>query len=256
MAKGGQRPATGTRDARPLSIEALGYGWLLFDADGTLFDYERAERRALRSALGSAGHDFSDESRDIYREVNAALWRALESGEVDAETLRYRRFELLFGRLGLPLEAARSAAEDYLVELGRCSDLLPGAADLIGALVGRATLALVTNGLAEVQRSRLARSPITRHFEAITISDELGVAKPDPRIIDHTLEALGGPPRGEVLIIGDSLASDIQAGLNAGIATCWFAPHGGEPPDATRPDHVVRDLDEIRALAPSVDFRQ
>ncbi len=228
----------------------MAYRTLLFDADGTLFDYERAEARALRRTLAGLGYPVGEDTLAVYREVNAAAWQALERGEIAAATLRYRRFDDLFRALELPLDRAAEAAESYLLELGRCSDLLPGAAEIVARLSGRARMAIVTNGLAEVQRSRLSRSPISRHFDAVVISDELGVSKPDRRIIDHALELLGAERRDDALIVGDSLSSDIAAGRNAGIGTCWFAPHGGTAPEHLRPDHTVRRLDEVAALAP------
>ncbi len=221
------------------------YRCVLFDADGTLFDYDRGERAALTEALSSVGIEADETARATYKRVNHALWLALERGEVDAVTLRLRRFEHLLTELDHSLDLAPTAAGRYLEALGRATDLIDGAEELVEGLAGRASLAIITNGLTEVQRSRFALSPLTRHFDAITISDELGVAKPDPRIVDHTLAQLGDPPRDEVVIVGDSLTSDIQAGVNANIATCWFAPGGQEPPEEPRADHVARSLAEV-----------
>lgn len=224
------------------------YRWLLFDADGTLYDYDAAECRALERTLAVEGHAVDRETRSIYRRVNGALWQQFEAGAVDALTLRYRRFEQLYAELGLPVARARPASACYLDELGRNSLLLPGAEAVVRRLAAQASLALITNGLTEVQRPRFARSPITELFDTITISDELGIAKPDRRIVDITLSALGDPPRSETLIIGDSLSSDIQAGINAEIDSCWYAPAGEAPPAAPAPTHVIRSLAELPAL--------
>ncbi len=202
------------------------YRWLLFDADGTLFDYDRAEAAALERTLAGVGFELEPDTRTIYHRINGALWKQLEGGTVDALTLRYRRFELLFAELGIPVAAAKKASERYLVELAACSELLPGAEDVVRELARSTRMALVTNGIADVQRPRFERSSIVHLFATLTISDELGIAKPDPRILDIALEALGSPPKDEVLMIGDSLTSDIQGGVNAGVDTCWYAPNG------------------------------
>jgi YjjG family noncanonical pyrimidine nucleotidase len=227
----------------------LRYRWLLFDADGTLFDYDGAEGAALELTLAEVGYEMRVETRAIYRRVNMALWHDLEAGAVDAATLRYRRFERLFVELGLPVERAKSASEHNLVELARHGQLLPEAESVVRALAPERRMAIITNGLADVQRRRLGDSAIAELFETITISDEIGAAKPDPHIIDLTLARLGDPPRSEVLMIGDSLSSDIQGGINAGIDTCWLSPDGDEAPEEQAPTYTIRTLRDLVEIA-------
>ncbi len=224
------------------------YRWLLFDADGTLFDYDRAEAEALERTLGEVGSALAPDTRAIYHRINGALWKQLEGGTVDAMTLRYRRFELLFQALGIPVAGAKRASETYLVALAASARLLPGVEAVVRELAASTRMAIVTNGLADVQRPRFDRSSIIDLFETLTISDELGIAKPDPRILDITLEALGSPPKEEVLMIGDSLTSDIQGGVNAGIDTCWYAPNGDQAPASPAPTHVIRSLSELPGI--------
>lgn len=225
------------------------YRWLLFDADGTLFDYDNAEGTALELTLAHYGYTMRPETRALYRELNGELWDELETGKVTAEALRYLRFERLFDALGLPVSRGRQAGEHYLVELASYGKLLPGAEDVVRACAGRTRMAIITNGLADVQRKRLGDSPIADLFETITISDEVGIAKPDRRIIDLTLRALGDPPRSEVLMIGDSLSSDIQGGINAGIDTCWLSFNRAEAPaDGPQATHRIVVLPELLKL--------
>lgn len=227
----------------------MGYRWLLFDADGTLFDYDNAEGTALELTLGHFGCTLRPETRALYRSLNGELWRELEAGTVTAEALRYLRFERLFAELDLPVARGREAGEYYLVQLASYGKLLPGAEDVVRTCAAVARLAIITNGLADVQRRRLGESPIAELFETITISDEIGIAKPDRRIIDLTLGALGDPPRSEVLIIGDSLTSDIQGGINAEIDTCWLSPDGVEAPaDGPQPTHTLTRLEDLLGL--------
>jgi HAD superfamily hydrolase (TIGR01549 family) len=104
------------------------------------------------------------------------------------------------------------------------ADLLPGAQEIVRALKPRFHLALVTNGLADVQRPRLERSALADCFEKVFISEEVGAAKPSTAYFDAVFGAIGNPPKNEVLIIGDSLSSDMQGGLGYGIDTCWYNP--------------------------------
>jgi FMN phosphatase YigB (HAD superfamily) len=49
-----------------------------------------------------------------------------------------------------------------------------------------------------------------------------------------------------VLMVGDSLASDIQRGCSAGIATCWFNPSGAANDTAIQPTFEIARLSELR----------
>ncbi|MBU0596271.1 HAD-IA family hydrolase, partial [Candidatus Bipolaricaulota bacterium] len=126
--------------------------------------------------------------------------------------------------------------------------LIEGAERLVSSLAGRARLALITNGFAAVQRSRFARSTLTPFFEAVVISEEVGAAKPDPAIFDEAFRQMGNPAKDEVLMIGDSLTADIRGGIDYGIDTCWFNPHGGETPTDLEVTYDIRALDELLAI--------
>jgi FMN phosphatase YigB (HAD superfamily) len=118
-------------------------------------------------------------------------------------------------------------------------------------LSARFRLLLATNGIAVVQRARFSRSSIRRYFEDVVISDEIGVAKPQTEYMDEAFSRMGDPSKSEVLIIGDSLSSDITAGANYGIDTCWFNP-GHLPLDGfPKPTFTIEDLSEIEAIVSS-----
>jgi YjjG family noncanonical pyrimidine nucleotidase len=203
----------------------MSYTWLLFDADDTLFDYPLAEANALRSTFEHFGQVYRSEYLRIYQVYNRQVWAEFEGGETSAADLRLKRFRLLFDEISLPLNP-QDFSLHYLENLACTSDLFPGAAELLQALTGRFHLALVTNGLSEVQRPRLERSAIRPFIEKIFISEEMGVVKPDAAFFVAVFQEIGHPPKTEVLIIGDSLSSDMQGGLNYGIDTCWFNPSG------------------------------
>jgi FMN phosphatase YigB (HAD superfamily) len=85
-------------------------------------------------------------------------------------------------------------------------------------------------------------------FAEVIISEEVGAAKPDPAIFDATFERLGHPRRAEVLLVGDSLTSDIAGGRGYGLDTCWFNPTGtARPADATS-TYEIRHLNELAGL--------
>ena len=107
---------------------------------------------------------------------------------------------------------------------------------------------LLTNGLTDVQRPRFKASTIGHYFEDWVISEEVGVAKPDPRIFDIAFQRLGGPDRREVLIIGDSLTSDMAGGVAYGIDTCWYNPTGRAADPGLAITYQIQDLDQLPGL--------
>jgi 2-haloacid dehalogenase len=201
------------------------YTWLLFDADDTLFDYPLAETKALRSTFEHFGQVYRTQYLQIYQVFNRQVWEEFERGDTSAAELRLKRFRLLFDEIGIPLDQ-QDFSQHYLENLARSSDLFPGIADVLKALSGRYHTALVTNGLKDVQRPRLEHSSISSFIEKIFISEEMGVAKPAAGFFEAVFREISLPPKAEVLIIGDSLTSDMQGGISYGIDTCWFNPTG------------------------------
>lgn len=223
------------------------YRWLLFDADGTLYDFERAQDGALRALYSELDLPLTPQSLACYHTVNREVWAQFERGELAADVLSERRFSRLFETLGVPGDAPRASAA-YLEHLGRGTHLIEGAASLVTTLRERYQLAILTNGLSAVQRPRFAASAIGHLFDPVIISEEHGTAKPDPAIFDAALEAMGSPDREQVLMIGDSLSSDIKGGIDYGIDTCWYNPRGKSAPQGLAIEHEIGALDELLAL--------
>lgn len=207
------------------------YKWLLFDADGTLFDYEKAEASALERTFEYFHLRYEPVYRSIYQRINHQLWLEFEQGLVSSEALRIKRFEIMQAEIGAQFVPC-TFSDQYIIELANASELMEGAHEVVHGLRSRYQLGLITNGLRDVQRPRLERSTLRDSFSVFVISDEVGVAKPDRAIFDIAFREMGYPANDQVLIIGDSLSSDIQGGSNYGIDTCWF-----------NPSHLSRNID-------------
>ena len=223
------------------------YKWLLFDLDGTLFDYDRAEPRALRRAFESMGVPYDESVLEHYRTLNAGLWRDFEKGLIDQARIKVRRFELLFEAIDRPYDA-QAFSDNYMARLSEETVLIEGAEETLKALSGHFDLAAITNGLTDVQGPRLARSALQPYIKVVVISEEEGVNKPDPAIFDITFARLGHPARDEVLIVGDSLTSDIRGGHDYGIDTCWFNPSGRTDGDSLSTYEIRRLTDLLNVL--------
>ncbi|BCG57566.1 YjjG family noncanonical pyrimidine nucleotidase [Paenibacillus sp. URB8-2] len=226
------------------------YEVILFDADDTLFDYGQAESYALREAFNQFGMPSGfDICAPAYKEINKALWRDLELGLISSAVLRVERFTRLFAAHGLDLDP-ESFSASYLNHLGEGIFLVEGAAELCDELAG-CRLAVITNGIKEVQYSRIQGSPLRDTFAHIIISEEVGSQKPERGIFDHAFARLGltAEDKHKVLIVGDTLTSDIQGGISYGIDTCWFNPSGKPRDPEIIPTYEIRSLSELRPIA-------
>jgi 2-haloacid dehalogenase len=223
------------------------YPWLFFDADDTLFDYNTAEATALKRTFHSLSLPYEDSYLDVYQRVNSGLWQALEKQEISPAVLRFRRFELLLENLQMrgPSDQMSSV---YLEQLAICSQLLEDAHDVLQALHKTSRILIVTNGLQAVQRSRLTNSAIRDLITDIVISEEIGSAKPHTTFFDAAFSCAGNPPKKDVLIIGDSLTSDIQGGVNYAIDTCWFNRAGNPRPEHPPITYEIRQLRDLLDL--------
>jgi len=220
------------------------YKWLLFDADGTLFDYNRAEEKALQAAFNEIKHPFQPQYAEVYGRVNRQVWDDFERDRISAVELRTRRFELLFQQVEVSADASQFSAI-YLQYLAQGTDLMPGAEELIQVLREKCHLAIITNGLHDIQRPRLNKSKIAGMFEVVAISEELGAAKPSTAFFDKVFQQIGHPDKTGVLVIGDSLSSDIQGGYRYSLDTCWFNPEGAAPDPRFPPTYEIRELNQI-----------
>ena len=223
------------------------YSNVWFDADGTLFDFLRCEAEAVRETMASVGIAPSDELVRAYSEINDGMWKMLERGETTRDRLKVDRFADFFAEVGYQGDPA-AMAEDYVSALSRQTHLLDGALELIQALYGKCRLYIVTNGITSVQKSRFGSCPLAPYFDACFISEEMGCAKPEKRFFDLVAAAIEGFDPSRAIVIGDSLSSDIQGGINAGLATCWYNPKGIAAPAHMKIDHTVTSLCEIKDI--------
>ena len=222
------------------------YTWLLFDADNTLWDFDAAEAHALEQTLLERDIAWSAEVLSTYRLINRAAWDDYEAGRLPKEQLRDVRFRRLleYYRQDHPAEALSLSYRNYLAA---SHHLLDGAMEVLEYAQSRYRLGLITNGLHEVQRPRLANTGIADYFEFIAISDELGVAKPQVAFFDHAYAQMGRPPREEVLVIGDNPNADVKGALDYGFAACWLRHPGAADRKHLGETIRIRKISELLA---------
>lgn len=220
------------------------YRTILFDADGTLFDFKRSEHDAVKEAFMMSGIEVDEEMIAKYSEINDSLWKQLEKGLIEKATLLYRRFELFGQHYGIALDAQK-LAKDYMLTLSSKCYLFAGARELCEKLTKQADLYIVTNGVESTQRGRFYGSHLDLYFKDLFISGAIGAEKPSARFFEHVARHIPSFEKEKTVIVGDSLSSDIKGGILYGIDTCWFNPQGNAVPAGMNITCVAKNYDEI-----------
>ena len=223
--------------------------WVWFDLDDTLWDFRRNSRELLAAIYHERGFSrwFATEREwvDRYEAHNHRLWREFSAGNIDSAFLRADRFRHPLAEAG-----CRSADEEsrfldghYLDRLGRMSRLVPGARELLAGLRSRSyKIGILSNGFTRVQHCKLQTSGLDSLVDAVVLSDDAGVAKPDRRIFEYARQKAGVSP-GSCLMVGDNPDTDIAGALAAGWHAALFSPDG----DKILPEGAceVADLGQI-----------
>ena len=227
---------------------------LLFDLDHTLLDFSKAERQAVSKTLVQLGVTPDEQVLTRFSELNLAQWKLLEQGIITRSQVKVRRYQLLFDEIHVD-RPAEKAAKIYEAFLGTGHYFMDGAEKLLQELSPKYRLYIVTNGTASVQKGRLKSAGLQKYVKDIFISEEIGFNKPSKEYFDHCFMKIPVFQRESAVIIGDSLTSDIQGGINAGIQTIWFNPSKVANSSDIYPDYEVSSLQDIPALLKSIDNR-
>lgn len=226
------------------------YTTLLFDADETLLDFNRDETDALSKILDECGIEKSETNIKTYKEINVGLWKALERGEIDKPTLKKVRFRMFFEKIGYtPTEDPFTINERYLSYLGEGGNLLDGAKELINDLCSAGyKLYIVTNGIEKTQKKRLTKAGILSFFKEIFVSEAIGHQKPKKEYFDYVLSHIDEKDKSRVLLIGDSLTSDIKGALNADIPCAWLRHNPAADSGELKPDYIIDNIADVKNL--------
>ena len=226
------------------------YDVFLFDLDDTLFDFGETEKRAFAYTFES--HGFSNGLKDYrasYKTISKVLWDDLEQGRISLKELKTERFKRLFMHHNLDMDAD-VFGQTYLDNLGKEVHLINGVTEMLSSLTG-SKLAILTNGFKDVQLARIDGSVLKNSFEAIITSEEAGYQKPQTEIFEYTFNKLQLTSKSRVLMIGDSLSSDIQGGNNFGIDTCWFNPQQKKNSTTAIPTYEIQNWSEFNFIGES-----
>lgn len=219
---------------------------MLFDADDTLLDFKKAERCAVSALLSGYGIAVSERIIQNYSKINDEVWKKLEKGEIKREILSDLRFKLFFERENIKFDP-HEAGLAYYELLGKQSQTLDGAIEILKCFYGKKTVCIVTNGMAKVQKSRLKLSEIDKYTDKVFISELVGANKPKKEFFDAVFNEIKAE-KSECLLVGDSLSADIKGGNDYGIDTCLLAAKPNVDCGDCTPTYVISSLNELKNI--------
>lgn len=226
----------------------MSYELILFDADKTLFDFNKTEEFALEKAFDH--HNISYDKGlhlNTYRKINESIWLEFEEKSITLEELKAKRFKRLFKTLDIEHES-KDFNDVYLSYLSQGSFLIEEAEEIVSSLSKKYRIAIITNGISSVQIPRLNNSPILPYIEEMIISEDVGYPKPNKEIFEFAFEKLGHKDKNKALIVGDSLSSDIKGGYLFGIDTCWYNPYKIKNTGEMKPTYEIHSLRELKEI--------
>lgn len=223
---------------------------ILWDIDNTLLSFNKAEVAAFSREFEEFGiGEFTEELLKDYSVINKRRWQALERGEMTKPEVTVGRFVEFFGLLGIDTSIAEAFDRRYQELLGEYIYFNDDAYEIIKDLKGKVLQCAASNGTKIAQTGKLKNSGLGELFDLVFISEDLGAEKPAKVFFDKALAdvkaQIGEVALDEVLMIGDSLTSDIKGANNAGIKACWYNPEGLACEKDVQIDFEIKDLHEV-----------
>lgn len=226
---------------------------ILWDVDGTLLDFLAAEKAALQSLFEEFGMGECTEERIArYSKINRGYWEKLERGELTKPQVLVGRFQEFFETEGLDPSVASDFNAKYQLRLGDTIVYCDNSYDIVKSLQEKVNQYVVSNGTIIAQTKKLKLSGLGALMDGIFLSEDLGVEKPNLGFFNQVFANIKPCKKEEILIVGDSLTSDICGGNNAGIQTCWYNPRKENAKPDYKIDYEIENLQEIYKILQAV----
>ena len=221
---------------------------ILYDVDGTLLDFETQEEVALSYCFKKYNlGELSEEKLELYKRINLSYWEMFEKNLITKEKLVVKRFEDYLEALGVKLNA-EEVNDTYFSKLGDTIVFKDNSYELVKSLKGKIKQYVVTNGAIRVQKTKLAKSGFDKLMDDVFISDEVGYQKPRKEFFDAIKNRLGDVANDEILIVGDSLTSDMKLADNCNLISCFYNPKKKDYKVDFKIDYEISDLNEVKKI--------
>ena len=230
----------------------MNFTTILWDVDGTLLDFRAAEKAAVQALFRefSLG-ECTDEMVRRYSQINEVFWQRLERNELTKPQILVGRFEQFFSEIGISAALAPAFNDRYQLALGDTIVFRDDSISIVRSLQGKVKQYAVTNGAVTAQNKKLTASGLKDLLDGAFLSEGVGAEKPNMAFFDAVFNAIRPTDLSKVLIIGDSLTSDIRGGNNAGIRTCWYNPDRLPARPGYNIDYIISDLREVPEIIQS-----
>ncbi|BBH54329.1 YjjG family noncanonical pyrimidine nucleotidase [Fluviispira sanaruensis] len=225
------------------------YDFILFDADDTLFDFNKSQEIAFRETVSHFAISYhTDVLCSEFKKTNRALWKELENRLISEDDLKILRFKKIFDAHNIKQDPSE-VSKIYLQKISQSTHLKAGALSICQFLKeAKIKIGIITNGFENIQKSRFSLSELNPYFDFITISEECGYRKPYAEIFQIALNKFGNARKDNTLMVGDNLEADIIGAQEFGLDSCWYHPHGGNPHKDIIPTFIIHDLMEIKRI--------
>lgn len=226
---------------------------VLLDIDNTILNFDQCVMDAMREGfIKYELPPYRPYMFDVFTMINNEIWKQFERGEIDFQEILRTRWQKIFDALNIDFDGYRF--EQYFVEyIFHSHIIVEGAEELLEYLKGKYIVCAASNGPEKQQLNRLKEAGLLNYFQSFFISEAMGVVKPEKGFFDQVVENLSQYmgkqvlPQ-EIMIVGDSLSSDIAGGRDNGLSTCYFDFTGDRPPTEGETDFTVKKLVEIKHI--------
>ena len=199
------------------------YSTLLIDLDNTIFDFDLGEYISFVNVIKKHNLEYNDTFFETYKRINKMLWKEIEDGLITKDEMSRQRFTLTFRELHMNEDIGPLCGEEYKEELSHRNDYIEGARKAMKELYEHYHIAIITNGVKTTQISRISSTDLNNYFEELFISEEIGFEKPSVNYFEYVLDHIEEKDKTRILVIGDSISSDIKGAYNANLDAVWIS---------------------------------
>ncbi len=222
------------------------YSLIFFDADDTLYDFNKSQKIAFKDALTYFNINYHHDILYFeYQKLNKELWSQLEKGSLNANDLKILRFQKLFEAHKINQDP-KIFGNYYIKRISQSTHTIPYAEQLCQLIhANHLEIGIITNGFADTQYPRLQKSELNKYFKSITISEEVGYRKPQKEIFALAMTKHANIPVEKILMVGDNIEADIKGAKQLGIDTCWFHRAGLKSKHDINPTYLITELQQL-----------
>ncbi len=227
---------------------------VLFDLDDTLIDSGKSSEYSLFMACKRYNIPYNKKVFRLYHEIEIVYWKAYERGELTQQEVLERRFDEFLVKMNITHVTGKDMNRCHNDYMSSASFLNDGALEVCKKLSEFCTLGIVSNGMYDMQKNRLAAAGLIGYISEIIVSESVGHPKPMKEFFDYTFECFSSFTRKQAIVVGDSLTADITGAINANVTSCWYNPAGLELPHDIHPKYEIANLlDLVDIVIPNDD---